>query len=91
MSSVLLTGTSRGLGLSLVKTLAARPAEEVSLIFATARSNSVALAGLCEQHQGRVVFVSLETHRQDSIDAAVTEVAKALGPDKGLDILINNA
>ena len=43
MASVLITGSSRGLGLGLVRTLAARPTDDIRLILASARSKSAPL------------------------------------------------
>lgn len=90
MASYLITGSSRGLGLSLVNILAARSVDQVRFIAATARKITPALQTLVDKHPGRVVFVSLETTQQESVDAAVREVERALG-GKGLDCLINNA
>lgn len=91
MSSYLITGTSRGLGLTLTKFLAERPVEQVRFIAATARKQTPALAELTTKYPGRVVFVPLEVTDQESVKAAVAEVEKALGPNEGLDVLINNA
>ncbi|PYH97416.1 NAD(P)-binding protein [Aspergillus ellipticus CBS 707.79] len=40
MSAYLVTGSSRGTGLELTRQLASKPASEVSIVFATARSRS---------------------------------------------------
>ncbi len=88
MSSYLITGCSRGLGLELATQLAS--SSNVSTIFATARKESPALKELIQKSNGRVVSIALETTSQESIKQAVTEVEKALG-GKGLDVLINNA
>ena len=91
MASYLISGTSRGLGLTLAKTLAARPENEVSLIIAAARNKTPALEELINKYPGRVVFVQLEVTSQESITAAVEFATAALGHDGGLDVLINNA
>ncbi|EXJ95963.1 hypothetical protein A1O1_01088 [Capronia coronata CBS 617.96] len=91
MSSYLITGASRGLGLSLTKLLAERPVEKVRFIAATARTKTPGLAELTEKYPGRVAFIPLEVTKEESIKAAVTEVEKALGPNQGLDVLVNNA
>jgi len=88
MSSYLITGCSRGLGLELATQLAS--SSEVSTIFATARKESPALKELIQKSNGRVVLIRLEATDAASIKQAVTDVEKALG-GKGLDVLINNA
>ncbi|CAG8948836.1 hypothetical protein HYFRA_00001959 [Hymenoscyphus fraxineus] len=90
MASYLITGTSRGLGLTLVKQLVSRPSSEVSIIFATARSESKALTELAESNAGRISIVQLEAKSESSIKDAVKVVEEKLG-GKGLDVLINNA
>jgi NAD(P)-dependent dehydrogenase (short-subunit alcohol dehydrogenase family) len=91
MSSYAITGTSRGIGLSLVTLLAARPANEVRFIAAAARSKSPALQKLIELYPDRVIFVPLDVTRKESAETATRAVEQALGPDGGIDVLINNA
>lgn len=91
MSSYLVTGSSRGIGLELVTQLAAKPREEVRIIFASARSpTSPKLQALLQQHSGRVVHIPLDVTNRQSINNAAKLVTAALG-EKGLDVLINNA
>ena len=88
MSSYLITGSSRGLGLELAKQLAS--SAEVGTVFAAARKESAALKELVEKSNGRIVLIQLETTDAASIKQAVLDVEKNLG-GKGLDVLINNA
>jgi NAD(P)-dependent dehydrogenase (short-subunit alcohol dehydrogenase family) len=90
MSSFLVTGASRGLGLAFVQRLSALPVSEVSIVFATARSQSPELEELAKQSAGRVIVIKLEVTNETSIKQAATEVEDRLG-GKGLDVLINNA
>jgi len=92
MSSYLITGCSRGLGLELVKQLLLPSAPPVTSIFATARSKSPsnALDELIDSSKGVVQFVQLDVTDEKSIADAAKEVEKKLG-GKGLDVLINNA
>jgi NAD(P)-dependent dehydrogenase (short-subunit alcohol dehydrogenase family) len=90
MSSYLITGCSRGIGLSLTSLLAAFPTSAVGTIFATTRSDSNALTQLAEKHSGRVFIVKLDTNDKASIVKAAPEVEQKLN-GKGLDVLINNA
>jgi NAD(P)-dependent dehydrogenase (short-subunit alcohol dehydrogenase family) len=89
MSSFLITGTSRGIGLAMARHLAAKPASEVSTVFAAARTETDALKQLIAQTAGRVRFVKIDVVDQESVKKAAAEVEQALG-DKGLDVLINN-
>ncbi|PWY69631.1 hydroxyacyl dehydrogenase [Aspergillus sclerotioniger CBS 115572] len=89
MSSVLITGSSRGLGLELVKQLALRTIG-VDLIVATARECSAALEDVIAHTDGRVLFVSLDVSNLESITRSVEQVRSALG-QRRLDILINCA
>lgn len=62
MSTYLVTGSSRGLGLALVAELASMPSTKVGTIFATARSDaSPKFKELVQNSAGRVVFVQLDT------------------------------
>lgn len=91
MSTVLITGTSRGLGLALTKIFSASPS--TGLVFATARASSPppALAEVIDSSKGRVKYVSLDIESPESIQQAVAAVTSQLSSSKGLDILINNA
>ncbi|EFR02110.1 short-chain dehydrogenase/reductase SDR [Nannizzia gypsea CBS 118893] len=90
MASYLVTGTSRGIGLALVKDLVAKPASEVSIVFAAARTKTDALKELIENSAGRIEFVSIDVTSVEKVKKAADQVEKALG-GKGLDVLINNA
>ena len=91
MSTYLITGASRGLGLALVLNLAARPTKEVEFIIATARTKTPALQKTLDTYPDTVVFISLDVVEQSSIDEAVHQVQSALGVSRRLDVLINNA
>ncbi|KAM0814080.1 putative short chain oxidoreductase protein [Seiridium cardinale] len=92
MSTYLITGTSRGLGLGLVQVLASLPPQEVKVVFAATRSKEPAsdLATVIEGSDGRVKHVQLIVDSTESIKAAAAEVEGALD-GQGLDYLINNA
>lgn len=88
MPSYLITGCSRGLGLSLVQHI---PKTE-NHIFATGRSSSPSptLQQVIDASGGAVTYVELDVTSTSSIAAAVSTVSAAVGPT-GLDVLINNA
>lgn len=88
MASYLITGGSRGLGLELATQLVS--SSDVSIIFATGRTESLGLKELIQKSKGKVVFVQLEATSQDSIKQAASSIEKELG-GKGLDVLVNNA
>ncbi|KAH6957474.1 hypothetical protein DER45DRAFT_507046 [Fusarium avenaceum] len=90
MASYFITGASRGLGLDLVRTLAAEPASKVAVVYAAARSQTVSLKKLAGESNGRVEIVSLDVESQESIDAAAKSVEQSRG-SQGLDILMNVA
>jgi len=91
MASYLITGSSRGIGLSLVSLLAAFPETIVGKIVATARTTeSPALQKLAQSSGGRISIVKLVTTDKASIAQAATEVEHILG-SRGLDVLVNNA
>ncbi|KAL2197721.1 short chain dehydrogenase reductase [Corynascus similis CBS 632.67] len=90
MASVLITGSSRGLGLAFVQELASRPASSIAKIFATARGDSPVLDKLSKEFPDRVIPVQLDVTNQVSIKKAASEVEAKL-EGKGLDVLINNA
>ncbi|XP_067327245.1 C-signal-like isoform X1 [Anolis sagrei] len=90
--SVLVTGSSRGIGLELVRQLAEGP-DPPRHIFATCRDprgpKGKALHQLAEKHSN-VHVVQLEVESQSSVEAAVSEVESYL-KGQGLNLLINNA
>ncbi len=91
MSSYLITGAGRGLGLELVTQLVQAPASQVSVVFAASRREpSSPLQKLIDSSSGRVVHVPMVITERASLDKAAAEVEAKLG-DKGLDVLINNA
>ncbi|KAK7943114.1 NAD(P)-binding protein [Apiospora aurea] len=90
MSNYLITGTSKGLGLYLVKELLKRPARSVGLIFATTRSAPTpALQKAIDESSGHVVNIIVDPTDVESLKTALPLVEKHLG-DAGLDVLINN-
>ncbi|GLB07533.1 hypothetical protein AtubIFM57258_002876 [Aspergillus tubingensis] len=90
MASYMITGASRGIGLATARTLASKPASEVSVIFAAARTKTDDLKRLVAQSPGRVHHVSMDVESKNSIRTAVGTVESVL-LGKGLDVLINNA
>ena len=90
MSSYFITGSSRGLGLSMVGELAASSRAEASYIFASARKKSTALSAVIDKYPGRVIFIQLDVTDNIGCEKAANK-AKAVVGDRGLDFLINNA
>ncbi|KAK4107249.1 NAD(P)-binding protein [Canariomyces notabilis] len=91
MATYLITGASRGLGLTIASILASQPESAVATIFAAARrDNSAQLKELREKHPGRVKFVQLDVSDDKSVEEAARSVEQELN-GKGLDVLINNA
>lgn len=91
MSSYLITGANRGVGLELVKQLSAFPATKISVIFAAIRADVPApLQDLIDGSRGRIVPVQVQITDRSSIAKAVEIVQHKLS-GKGLDVLINNA
>lgn len=91
MASYVITGTSKGIGLELVKQLLELPASQVGKIFAITRNNSSkGLNDLVSSNSDRLVNVVGEVQKEDSLKKAAAEVESKLG-GAGLDILVNNA
>lgn len=90
MASFLVTGSTRGLGLSIVTVLVAKPVEEVAVVFASGRKRSAALDVLIKENPARIRFVHLDVSKPDTIGDAVTAVTDVVG-DVGLNYLINSA
>ncbi|BCS19626.1 SDR family oxidoreductase [Aspergillus puulaauensis] len=89
MTSYLITGASRGIGLELARQLVESNAEIT--IFAAARSTTApGFQQLLERHPTQIIHVPLDVTSEDSIKAAVSLVASKLN-GQGLDVLINNA
>lgn len=93
MPSYLITGSSRGLGLSIVRELLKTPD---NLVIATAR-NTAKSAGLQDlvasqrYPADRLALVDLDVTDESSIAAAVEQISRILPPGEGLDHLISNA
>ncbi|OJI83003.1 hypothetical protein ASPTUDRAFT_123266 [Aspergillus tubingensis CBS 134.48] len=90
MSNFLVTGSSRGLGLELVRQLAARACLEGGLVIATARKCSPKLTELIAQSNGCIVFVALDISEESRIAESAEQVRSALN-EHSLDMLINCA
>ena len=89
MASYLITGTSRGIGLKLTEILVAKPASEVSVIFAAARTETDALKRLAAKSAGRIEIVSIDVTSKERVKQAASKVEQSLR-GQGLDVLINN-
>ncbi|KAI0630618.1 NAD-P-binding protein [Trametes polyzona] len=85
----LVTGTSRGIGLELVRQLVQSPD---NLVIAACRNpgKATALNSLKATAKGTLHIIQLDVGDFDSIRASAKELEKILG-DRGLDYLINNA
>ncbi len=86
MTTALVTGAGRGMGLEFTRQLLSRG----HTVFATARdpSRSGALGELAAEHEGRLHSVPLDVSDLESIAAA----RRAIGERTGhLDLLVNNA
>jgi NAD(P)-dependent dehydrogenase (short-subunit alcohol dehydrogenase family) len=90
MASYFVTGSSRGLGLSMVTELASQPRSRVSYIFASARKRSSGLAEITDKYPGRVIFIQLDVTDSVGCEKAANKVRQVVGC-AGLDYLINNA
>ncbi|KAH8824572.1 dehydrogenase [Flagelloscypha sp. PMI_526] len=92
MTSFLITGSSRGLGLALVQLLASKPASEVSHVFATARKPNDALSKVIATHPDKVHFIELDVVDVSSVQKAAKQVEGILEANNAtLDVLVNNA
>ena len=88
MSSYLVTGAGRGIGLEMCRQLL--KVDHVSKIIATFRKEpSDALSTLAKESEGRLAAIPCEVNVPESIAKAVPLIASELG-DKGLDVLVNN-
>jgi len=83
----LVTGSSRGIGLELVRQLAER---KDTLVFATARDpeKSEELKKIHASSKGQVILVPLDVADEKTITAAAKQVSEKT---KKIDVLINNA
>ncbi|KAF6716345.1 C-factor [Oryzias melastigma] len=91
--NILVTGTSRGIGLELVRQLAQKSGGGAH-IYACCRepegAGGQALRQLSAQHPGKISIIKLDVADEQSISAAVEAVKKKVGAS-GLNLLINNA
>jgi NAD(P)-dependent dehydrogenase (short-subunit alcohol dehydrogenase family) len=90
MSSYFITGSSRGLGLSMIQHLANQQRSEVSYVFASARKQSLELLDVVNKYPGHVIFVKLDVTDSIGCEKAANKVRAIVG-EAGLDILVNNA
>ena len=90
MSTYLVTGAGRGIGLELTRQLAKLDRARVSKVLATTRGQpSTALSDLVAASAGRVVHVPCEVTVPASIEKAIALIGSELASD-GLDVLVNN-
>lgn len=90
MLNILITGTSRGLGLELVKQLASNSDTNGGLIVATARNCSSDLQEVISLAKGSVIFAALDVTDKETIAQSAEKVSLTLA-GRSLDILINCA
>ncbi|KAB8268088.1 hydroxyacyl dehydrogenase [Aspergillus minisclerotigenes] len=86
--NVLVTGSSRGLGLELVKQLTTRSDSMDGVVVATARKCSPGLQEVISSTNGSVVFVALDVTDKASIIQSASQVRSVLA-GRSLDVLIN--
>ncbi|KAL9039380.1 MAG: hypothetical protein Q9214_004903 [Letrouitia sp. 1 TL-2023] len=91
MTSYLVTGASRGVGLELTKQLLQLPASQVGKVFALTRSEpSAPLRDLLNKFPDRAVHIIASVDDSDSVQRAARDVEAKL-ESHGLDVLVNNA
>lgn len=91
MSTYVITGTSKGIGLELVAQLVALASDKITHIFALSRSKPTSsLQSLIDNNAGRITHVTCAVDSDSSVQNAAEVITKLLG-DKGLDVLVNNA
>ena len=90
MSTVLITGSSRGLGLELVKQSAEAASQNGGIVLAAARTCTSELKAIVDKSNGGVVFVSLDLSDEAGIKVSANEV-KSILHGRALDIIINCA
>jgi len=92
--TIFITGANQGLGFEAAKLLS--KCSNVRLFIGGRRANAIkeaveairtAPGCVAKVEDGVIIDIS----RDDSIKAAVADVEKRLGPDAGLDVLVNNA
>jgi NAD(P)-dependent dehydrogenase (short-subunit alcohol dehydrogenase family) len=84
MTTILITGANRGIGLELTRQYAAEGARIIACCRAPVRAE--ALNAIAAQHPGQVEVLAL-----DVADPAQIEALKAALGERAIDILINNA
>lgn len=89
MTSYLITGANRGLGLWMATILASKPVSDVSIVIAAVRKSSDGLDRLIAGSAGRVRLLTVQITEEESVEKLAAEVAQIL--PHGLDVLINNA
>ncbi|EME85187.1 uncharacterized protein MYCFIDRAFT_46603 [Pseudocercospora fijiensis CIRAD86] len=91
MSTYLITGTSRGIGLELVKQLIDLPSTQVANVFAVTRSDpSEGLQQLIDKSEGRIVNVVIDDiSKEASVAKGVAELQRHGA--NSIDVLVNNA
>ncbi|KAM5378551.1 hypothetical protein ACJZ2D_004505 [Fusarium nematophilum] len=90
MASYLISGASRGIGLGICAALAAKPASEVSIVFAAVRTETDAVKQLVSEFPDRVALVPMDAASEDSVRKAAGLVEESLD-GKGLDVVMNVA
>lgn len=89
MSTYLVTGSGRGLGLAIVQELAGYPADKLSKVVASSRSGPSEELQKVLDASDRVIWVQLDIADPESAKKAAAETERLLG-DAGLDYLINS-
>ncbi|KAK7685390.1 hypothetical protein QCA50_011253 [Cerrena zonata] len=86
----LITGTSRGLGLEIVRQLLQSPTNTV-IAACRAPEKASSLQSLKNDAKGFLHVLEMDTSNEESIEASATRLKDILGVKGGVDYLINNA
>ncbi|KAI9709854.1 MAG: hypothetical protein M1828_002349 [Chrysothrix sp. TS-e1954] len=90
MSSYLVTGASRGIGLEFTRQLSQLHPSKISKVFALTRAQPAQdLSQIINSSSGRVVHIPCDVTAPSSVAEALTLVQAELGA-AGLDVLVNN-
>ncbi|KAI0628084.1 C-signal [Trametes polyzona] len=86
----LVTGTSRGIGLEIVRQLL-ESSHNVVIAACRTPEKASALQDLGDTAKGTLHIIQIDVSDVESIRGSAKELERILGPDTGLDYLVNNA
>jgi NAD(P)-dependent dehydrogenase (short-subunit alcohol dehydrogenase family) len=91
MPVFVVTGARTGIGLEYVRQLANNPSNTVMAMVRDLKADILALTAIKSNNAGKVKILECDISSELSLSKLAPQIVSALGPERKVDVLINNA